>query len=175
MTENQDILKLIQSHKVLDPFDYKLVVDWAIELIQNGKESENILILASFSEPIDGYEISPYVTTVLDELGLEELEYKGAIIAKANFHINNILKGISIRKNLDNLMQLCINNGYDSDLMNFYLIYYAWDQLESIGENYYFEGVTLENIEETLKKEGRKWIDKCINGNEIEETQQNKN
>lgn len=162
MNKQQQILKLIQSHKALEHFDYSYAVDWAIDLIRAGKDNDNVLMLASFSKPYDRFEISPYVTAVLNDLGLEELDYKNAVIAEAHFYLTEILNNNSIRKNLKYLYQLCIDNDYESGLMNFYLLYYAWDELEEIGVNYYFEGADLDNIEDVLKSEARKWIQENI-------------
>lgn len=172
MTDEKHILRLIQSHKQLEHFDYSKAVDWAIDLIRQGKETDNVLMLASFSEPIDRFEISPYVTNVLNDFGLEELDYKSAVIAVTHYHLNEILNDRQIRKNLQSLYQLCVENDYESGLMNFYLIYHGWDELEEIGVNYYFEGADLDNIEEVLKKESRKWIDKYVHGIENESIEQ---
>ena len=168
MTDEQHIVRLIQSHKELEHFDYSKAVDWAIDLIRQGKETDNILMLASFSEPIDRFEIRPYVTNVLNDLGLEELDYKSAVIAETHYHLNEILNDREIRKNLRSLYQLCVDNDYESGLINFYLIYHGWDELEEIGVNYYFEGADLDNIEEVLKKEAIKWIDKYVHGKDDE-------
>lgn len=168
MTDEQHIVRLIQSHKELENFDYSKAVDWAIDLIRQGKETDNVLMLASFSKPIDRFEISPYVTNVLNDLGLEELDYKSAVIAETHYHLNEILNDRQIRKNLQSLYQLCVDNDYESGLMNFYLIYHGWDELEEIGVNFYFDGADLDNIEEVLKKEAIKWIDKYIHGKENE-------
>ena len=172
MTDEQHILRLIQSHKELEHFDYSKAVDWAIDLIRQGKETDNVLMLASFSEPIGRFEISPYVTNVLNDFGLEELDYKSAMIAKTHYHLNEILNDREIRKNLQSLYQFCVDNDYELGLMTFYLIYHGWDELEEIGVNYYFEGADLDNIEEVLKKEARKWIDKYVHGIEDESIDQ---
>ena len=172
MKDEKLILRLIQSHKELEHFDYLKAVDWAIDLIRQGKETENVLMLASFSQPIDIFEISPYVTNVLNDLGLEELDYKSAVIAKTHYHLNEILCDREIRKNLQSLYQLCVDNDYESGLMTFYLIYHGWDELEEMGVNYYFEGADLDNIEEELKKEAHKWVDKYVYGKEDESIKQ---
>ncbi|GGW75195.1 hypothetical protein DFQ11_1216 [Winogradskyella epiphytica] len=172
MKDEQLILKLIQSHKELEHFDYSIAVNWAIDLIRQGKETENVLMLASFSQPIDRFEISTYVTNVLDDLGLEELDYESAVIAETHYHLNEILSDREIRKNLQSLYQLCVDNDYESGLMTFYLIYHGWDELEEMGVNYYFDGADLYNIEDELKKEARKWIDKYVHGKEDESIEQ---
>ncbi|MCF8298412.1 MAG: hypothetical protein K9J13_12770 [Saprospiraceae bacterium] len=164
MTRRQDISKLIQSHKAIENFDYDLAVDWAINLIEQGKETENILMLASFSKPIDRFEIKPYVSAVLNDFKLEELEGNEAIIAITHYHLTEILSNNSIRKNLQSLFQLYIDNDHKPELMNFYLLYYAWNELEEYGVNYYYEGANLDNIEEVLKNEAKNWMEKYING-----------
>lgn len=164
MTEKNEIVRLIQSHKALEPFDYKLAVDWAIELIQGGTETDNILMLASFSEPIGKYEICPYVTAVLNDLDLQELECNDALIAQTHFLLTKILRDEAIRENLKSLSRVCINNDYDKRIMNFYLLYHGWGELEDIGANYYYDGVDLDNIESVLKLEAKIWIDEYIYG-----------
>ena len=164
MTEEEHRLRLIQSHNALEHFDYSKAVDWAIDLIRQGKETDNVLMLASFSEPIDSWEIRPFVTAVLEDLGLEEFNYENAVVARTHFHLIEILNNNALRQNLRALYQLCLDNDYESGLMNFYLLYHAWEELEDIGVNYYFEGADLNNIEEVLKSEARKWIDNYISG-----------
>lgn len=172
MKDNQEIQRLVQSHKALEPFDYKIAVDWAIELIREGKESDNVLMLASFSEPIEKYEISPYIRALLNELGLEELNCDDALIAQTHFLLIKILRNEAIRENLQSLSQVCINSDYDKRIMNFYLLYHGWWELEDIGANYYYEGADLNNIESILKLEAKIWIDKFIYGRENLELQQ---
>jgi hypothetical protein len=162
MTDENHILKLIQSLKELEHFDYSKAVDWAIDLIRQGKETDNVLMLASFSEPIDRLEIRPYVTKVLNDFGLKELDYKSALIAQTHYYLNEILNDRQIRKNLHSLYQLYMNNEKESGLINFYLINHGWEELEEIGVNYYFEGADLNNIEEVLIMEARKWIEKYV-------------
>lgn len=168
MTVEQHILRLIQSHKELDHFDYSKAVDWAIDLILQGNETDNVLMLASFSKPIDRLEIRTYVTNVLNDFGLEELDYKSAVSAGTHYHLMEILNDREIRKNLQSLYQLCTDNDYKPELMNFYLLYHGWNELEEIGVNYYFMGADIHNIEEVLKMEARKWINKFIHEKEDE-------
>ncbi|MVO07748.1 hypothetical protein GOQ30_01055 [Flavobacterium sp. TP390] len=161
MKERSPIDKFIQSHKALEPFDYQLAVDWAMELLHEGNDSDAVLMLASFTQPIEKHEISKYVTAVLRELGLEELECEEAVLAQTHYLLSKILKGITIRENLKTLFQLYVVY-YDSRIIKFYLLYYAWMDLEEIGTNFYYEGAYLNNIETILKLEARIWIDKYI-------------
>lgn len=64
---HQKYTELLQWQKAIEHFDYNPAVDWAIELIRNGVTSENVLIVASFSKPVDREEIRPYITGALKE------------------------------------------------------------------------------------------------------------
>ena len=64
---HQKYTELLQWHKAIEHFDYNPAVDWAIELIRNGVTSENVLIVASFSKPVDREEIRPYIAGALKE------------------------------------------------------------------------------------------------------------
>ncbi|MBL7784753.1 MAG: hypothetical protein JNM36_02510 [Chitinophagales bacterium] len=162
MTQNQHLLNYIQSHKVLIYFDYSKAVDWAVDLILQGKDSDNILMLASFSKPIDRAEIAPYLTNVLNELELEELNYESAILAITHYHLVEIMNDTAIRYHLEILYELYLD--YDEPLLtDFYLLYLAWDDLENTGINYYFREADLNNIEAVVKKEAKEWVDKYIN------------
>jgi hypothetical protein len=172
MSKEKEITKLIQSHKAIEPFDYKMAVDWAIELIKEGIETDNVLMLASFSEPIEKTEISPYVSAVLNDLELEELECDDALIAQTHFLLSRILRKESIRENLRSLSQVCISNDHDERIMDFYLLYHGWGELEEIGANYYYDGANLNNIETVLRLEARIWIDRYIYGKDNLELKQ---
>jgi hypothetical protein len=166
MTDDKRVLRIIQSHRSLINIDYSLVVNWALDLVQQGKETENILILASFSEPIDKYEITPHITRVLNELGLEELTYDNPVQAQTHYHLMEILSDQAIRINLSHIYHLFLRNNHPGELLKFYLFYHAWDELDNLGVNFYFPGADKDNIQEVLKQEATKWIDKYINKKE---------
>jgi hypothetical protein len=162
LKNHEEYTEILQWHNGIENFDYSPAIDWAIELIRNGNESENILIVASFSTPIERDEIKPYIAGALKELNLSEKYGEYSIISNAHFHLQQILKDSKIRCNLSKLYKLCINKNMDKRLMPFYLLYHGWDELEQIGENYYFEGANLNNIEEVIKEQAQIWIDKYI-------------
>lgn len=161
--------EILQWHNGIENFDYNPVIDWAIELIRNGIETDNVLILASFSKPVDRTEIKPYITRALKELNLTEKYGEYSIIANAHYYLEQILNDCEIRKNLTKLYEICLNADMDSRLMPFYLLYHGWDELEQIGGNYYFEGADLNNIEKVIKEQAQIWIDKFVYGKETDE------
>jgi hypothetical protein len=165
MTPSQDISVLMQYHNVAGYFKYDLAVDWAIELIRKGFDTDNILILASFSKPVDSTEIRPYVSAVLNDLGLEEKSGNIGVIGITHFYLQEILNDNSIRLNLFELYKLCIETNHEYGLSTFYLIHCGWEDLEDIGVNNYCEGNDPKSILETLRKEAKLWINQFITGN----------
>ena len=168
MIDQEKYTALLQWHNGIEYFDYNPAIDWALELIKKGIETENVLIIASFSRPVDRDEIKPYISEALNELKLTEKYGEYSIVANAHYYLEQILNDHQLRKNLTKLYQICLNADMDKRLMPFYLLYHGWDELEEIGVNYYFEGADLDNKEKVLKEQAKIWIDKYVYGKEIE-------
>lgn len=152
----QDIARLIQCHKALPQFNYDVAVDWAIDLLRQGTETENVLILASFTKPADLYEVRPYVTAALRDLRIEEKEGDDAVRGYVCFRLQEIIDGHRVRENLYELKDLYTD--LDLGLSLFYFAYFAWKDLEEGYPNFYLEGAGLGNIEQMVKEEAKKWI-----------------
>ena len=86
-----------------------------------------------------------------------------------HYYLDQILNDYEIRKKLTKIYNICLDADMDSRLIPFYLLYHAWGDLEYNGENYYFEGADLSNIEGVLKEQAQIWIDKYVHGIEVEE------
>lgn len=173
MIVHEKYTEILQWHKGIEHFDYNPAIDWAIELIGKGIETENVLIVASFSKPVDREEIKPYITGALKELNLPEKYGEYSLVANAHYYLEQILNDCEIRKNLSKLYEICLNADMDIRLMPFYLLYHGWDELEQIGANYYFEGADLDNIEQVIKLQAKIWIAKYVHGKEVEEKVEN--
>lgn len=154
----------LQWHRAIPAFDYDDVIDWAMGQMEKGVESENIMILASFSKPVSSYDIQPYVYEALQELGLEEKYADYSVKANVQYHLEQILHDYNIRKNLSAVYNLFSFDQDEYNLYPFYLLYHAWNQLDEIHENYYVEHATLDNIESILKYESQIWLDAHIHG-----------
>ena len=128
-------IELLPWHLGIEFFDYNSTVDWAIYMIGKGIETENMLILASFSKPVEREEIKPYVSGVLQDLQIEEKVEECSVISKACFYAQMIVDNYEIRKNLTALFELCLESNYSKDLMPFYLLYHGWWSLEEDGFN----------------------------------------
>lgn len=158
---------LLQWHIGVELFDYNPVIEWSIHMLQKGIETENMLILASFSKPVDREEIKPYVSGVLKDLKLEEKIGKYSIVSNCYYHVQQIIDDYDKRKNLSSLYSIHLENNYPDYTNPFYLLYHGWSDLESEGFNYYYDGANLNNIESVVKLESQKFIAKYIDKDEL--------
>jgi len=153
-----NLTELIQCHLAIELFDYDIAIDWSLNLMANGIESENILILSSFSKPADPFEIRPYITAALADLHLQEFTGIRAELRKARYHLTEVLDDCSVRNQLKQLADLCVKTEYDYGLTPFYLLYHGWNEVDEEGVNLYYKGATQSNIDRIVKEEASKWL-----------------
>ncbi len=137
-------------------------IDWAIEMMELGYESQTLYMLASFNKPTNYFEVIDYVTNTVKELGLEIKKGDNAILSYASYYIHQIAKGQKVRKNLTELYKFCQLEGYEDLVYSFYRLYWAWDHLdyEDNKYNHYWDGARRANIEQIVIDEAIKWIEK---------------
>lgn len=146
-------------HKGIHGFNYDQAVDWAIDLLERGEQNDHILMLASFQKPVDTVEIKPYITLALESLQINEYTEELALLGYIHFYVSRILENVGIRDQLKVLYQIYRDQAVDS-LLPFYLLYWGWCDIEEVGENNYYEGATIDNIQEKVLFEAQNWIDK---------------
>lgn len=164
MDYQQILTALLPYHKSLPQFDYKLAVDWAIHLMEIGNTDQNILMLSSFSDPIDSFEIQPYVTAALTSQKLAEKKDDFGLFALTNYYLTNILNDNSIKQNLSIINNLYYKHNHPRELIDFYLLYEAWQNFDyNPSFSYYYDRATPKNIESIVKEQAKLWIAKYIN------------
>lgn len=167
MIDYDKYTELLQWHIGVELFDYNPVIDWSIHMLQKGIETENMLILASFSRPVEREEIKPYVSGVLKDLKLEEKVGEYSIVSHCYYHVQQIIDEYEKRKNLSSLYSIHLENDYPEYTAPFFLLYHGWSDLETEGFNYYYDGATIKNIESVVKLESQKFISKYIDKDEL--------
>lgn len=144
----------------IEPFDTNECIDWAIEMMELGYETPNLLMLASFSKPTSYFEIINYVENTVKELGLEMKNRDDAILSYASYYVHKIVKKEKIREKLADLYKFCLERDFEDLVYDFYLLYWAWDQFDSEDSelNHYWKGARKDNIEQIVITEATKWI-----------------
>lgn len=137
-------------------------IDWAIEMMELGYESPTLYMLASFNKPTNYFEVIDYVTDTVKELGLELKSGDDAVLSYASYYVYQIAKGQKVRENLTELYKFCQMRDYEDLVYDFYLLYWAWDDLdyEDNEYNHYWDEARRANIEQIVVDEAKKWIEK---------------
>ncbi len=134
-------------------------VDWAMEMITLGYENESILILASLTKPTNYFEAIEYLRASLKETGLTVKTGIEGTLCYSQYYITQLAKGINTRKNLSSVCNYCRTIDYESSIYDFYLLYWAWDDLD-YGNTYqaYWPEANSMNIEEIVIGLAQKWL-----------------
>lgn len=130
---------------------YKIWVNWAIEMMRAGFEAEYLVILAGESEPFNSFEMHRLIENVLCEL---DLDYSGKEEILKNyvcFLIDQVMQNkLSSLHALRNLNKLYLELNGAGWLQDFYLLYYAKEDLNYDRVQHYWAGATQENIDQIV-------------------------
>lgn len=141
----------------LDPNE---CVDWAIEMLELGHKNPNLLMLAGCRKPTSYFEVKPYLEMATKELGLKMKNGDEGIISYSSYFIKEISEGRKIRLNLAKLYKFCQQINYEGIIYDFYLLHWAWDQIDydDTNQNHYWEGTNKDNIEKVVVKVAKHWL-----------------
>ena len=127
-------------------------------MIEVGIENENLFILAGISKPYNQFELQELTSKVLKELNLD---YSNQNLVIRNYVYYLITKSIyKTETYLDTLRELkniCIDLNMEHDYMNFYLLYFAKDNLIEEEYQHYWDGVNRENIDQIIFETFKNW------------------
>lgn len=142
----------ILALKVLDRNTNKRWVNWAVDMLSAGFETQHLLILANETEPFNQFEMKDLTDRVLNELNLD---YSNEELIMANYVRFLITRALGnpnqIQEVLAELKDLCIELDFDRSLYDFYLLYFAREDLQQYENQQYWEGATKDNIEVVIR------------------------
>jgi hypothetical protein len=133
-------------------------IDWAMEMIEAGFQSDNLYILAGMTKPFNQFELQELTNNVIRDLHLD-YDDKDTVIRNYVYFIitNGINNPDSYLKVLRELKDICIGLGMEKEYIDFYLLYFAKDDLTESENQWYWDGATRENIDEIIKSQFIKW------------------
>jgi hypothetical protein len=133
-------------------------VDWAIEMIEAGYESENLYELAGISRPYNQFELHDLTSKVLKDL---ELDFSNKELTLRNYVYyiisNSINKPETYLKTLRELNTLCTELNFDKEYLDFYFLYFAKDDLIQYDSQSYWTGADKTNIDSIIKSTFENW------------------
>lgn len=140
-------------HKVLNRDVEQIWIDWALEMLIAGFDTENLVILAGESEPspYNQFYLQELTSKVLAELALD-LSNPHQLIKNYVYHlINNvIIDKIKSVNALSILKNLCQELNDERSLYNLCLLYWAKEDLSYADEQWYWEGADKYNIDQII-------------------------
>lgn len=151
----------ILAHTAVPDFNYSDAVDWAVEMMMLGHETENLLILSSLTKPVNYFETVRYLNAAISELGLSLALGKDGIISYSRYYIIQIAKGLNMKQNLEKICKFAIDIDYESSIYDFCKLSWAWGDLEwpdNNGMQWYWEGATKDNIEQISIDTAKQWL-----------------
>jgi hypothetical protein len=148
----------ILAFKALDRNVNRKWVNWAMEMVAAGFETEYLLILAGEMEPFNQFQMQELTHKVLKELQLDYSDTEQVIKNYAAYLIDKYLDGgMENFKLLTILKDLCIELDYEGYLYKFYLLYFAKEDLLYDDHQWYWPGATRENIDLIIRDYFMQW------------------
>jgi hypothetical protein len=161
MTKISDLTYKVVAISQVPNYNTDECVDWAIEMVSLGHETSSLLILAGLAKPTNYFQTIEYLRKALTELNLQIKVGDDAIISYSSYYIKKISQSENIRDNLKQLYEYCQSQDYEKSVFDFYLLYWAWDDIDYENEKtHYWENANKNNIEKIVIDTAKEWISK---------------
>jgi hypothetical protein len=132
---------------------------WAADALCEGHDSPSLRILAGLLPPLNPFEVRDYATRALQELEVAIPVGSDAISAFARDLIADIVAdGSRMQGHLARLCDLCIAQDYQRDIYDFYLLRWAYDDLQREPFQWYWDGADRSNIRDIVLERCRSWL-----------------
>ena len=163
MKETSALTAKVLAYKEVPDFDMNEVIDWALDMLNLGYDTPNLLITSSLSEIDNYFEKAHYFEKACQELGFAPLVGETGIISYSSFFIKKIALDEQVRTNLAEVYAFCQTKDYADSIYDFYLLYWAWDDFD-YGDRYsnYWLAATPETVEHLVVEVAKNWLAKNI-------------
>lgn len=157
-------MKVLSTYKILKAKAFnenidETWIDWALEMMDAGYQSDNLYMLAGETKPFNQFELHELTRKVLEDLGFSYAD-KDAVLRNYVYYLitNSIDNPETYFKTLRELKNICQDLDMDAKYMDFYLLYFAKDDLAVEEVQWYWDGATRENIDQIIQERFRKWM-----------------
>lgn len=157
-------MKVLSTYKILkakafnENFDESWI-DWALEMMEAGYQSENLYMLAGETKPFNQFELHELTRKALEDLGFSYSD-KNAVLKNYVYYLisKSVDQPETYYTTLRELKNICQDLNLDLTYMDFYLLYYAKDELLVNDVQWYWYGASRQNIDQIIKDRFRQWI-----------------
>jgi len=127
-------------------------VDWAIEMMEAGYESDSLYQLAGTLKPYNQFELQVLTTQVLKDLQLDFSDKRKALKNYVYYLItSNLDKPENYYRVLGELRDIYYELDMDVEYQDLALLYWAKDDLLYADYQHYWEGANKGNIDTIIK------------------------
>jgi hypothetical protein len=134
-------------------------IDWALEMMEAGYESEHLFMLAGLSTSLNRFEFDDVVNRTLKELSLDKYTEEEKIRGYVYYYASEALNGkMSTKAVLNKLRIACQSRDYDQILYPFYLLAYAQEEQEEFGVQFYWQEAGSDELDSVINNQFQKWI-----------------
>lgn len=142
-----------------DSGDAEGCVIWAGDLMCQGYDSQSLRILAGLLPPLSTFEVRHYAVRALRELNVPTPVGSAAISAYARDLIAEIIVDPArMQGNLTELCDLCTAQDYQKDIYDFYMLRWAFSDLQQEPVQWYWEGADRSNIHDIVIQRCAEWL-----------------
>lgn len=139
-------------------------VDWAISILEQGRDGRYLAMLAGISPPFNHFEIADYLDYSLRELGLTGISDSAAVTTYAAEQLRLTLAGeADLTSTLGIIKDLYVARDFQRELYDFYLLYFAYTDLQESEVQWYWEGATRENIVSIIRDRAKAFLESTGN------------
>jgi len=133
-------------------------VAWARDMVEAGRDTAHILILAACEKPASHREIDAYLQKALYEIGYPTCDDRELRDRLCSYYVYQLTLGKMIRQILNEICHLTYT--YNGRLSRFKLLSDSWNDLEWGGyfAQEYWPGATLANIESLIIQQAHLWL-----------------
>ncbi len=157
----------ILAYKALNRNIDKFWIDWTVDMLMNGFDTEHLVILAGISSPYDQFELQPLTEKVLAELGLDYSDKTKVINGYIRYLIeqgtDDNLDIVSALKLLRELKDFYYELDCDANLAIFFALYWGVDDLQEADVQWYVEGMDRSNMLSVVKGAFARWLNENPN------------
>jgi hypothetical protein len=136
-------------------------VDWAIGMLERGFESRSLLMLAGMTPPLHHFEIRDLRDRALEEMGLPERHIEDPVTAYVVAMVSAALADVgALREVFATVARIAIETGYPNELMPFYLLHFAAEDLRHQDTQWYWPEANRTNIYRIMREEAERFVAK---------------
>jgi hypothetical protein len=151
----------VLANKALERDSVEEWIDWALEMMEAGFETEHLIIIAGLSPQLNRFEFDDIVNRALKELSLDTMTKDEMVYGYVYFLTDQAHNSKMSTKNvLGILRDLCRDRDYDKELFDFYLLAYAQEDLEELGVQFYWKDADNKNIDSIIHNKFQEWKSK---------------